>query len=75
MGFSWRIQNSGRRPGDCLDSNGVMGIGNRALRVLGLTNATHLDHPNPRKIEVFSEFDLYRLILPKTPRYYFGLQF
>jgi hypothetical protein len=24
---------------------------------------------------VFSEFDLYRLILPKTPRYYFGLRF
>ena len=27
----------------------------------------YLDPPNPRKISVFSEFDLYRLILPKTP--------
>ena len=36
---------------------------------------TYLDPPNPRKISVFSECDLYRLSLPKTPRYYFGLRF
>ena len=35
----------------------------------------YLDPPNPRKISAFSECEVYRLSLPKTPRYYFGLQF
>ena len=29
----------------------------------------NLELPNPRKIQEFSEFDLYQLILPKTPQH------